>query len=159
MLGGVMDRIEHLKELFQPVFEKNNVKLYELVFRNSGKDHTLEVSIMKPDGTMDLDTCAEVSEGLSEILDAEDPIKEEYTLEVCSPGAEREIKDLDEIKEGIYVYVRLKRPFKKMLEFVGEILDVNEEGLIHLAYRDKAATRKAEFTKDDIDYIRMAVKL
>lgn len=153
-----MDQIEHLKELFQPVFEKNNVILYEIVFRNSGKDHTLEVSIMKPDGTMDLDTCAAVSEGLSEILDAEDPIREEYTLEVCSPGAEREIRNFDEITQGIYVYVRLKHPFKKMLEFTGEILDVNEDGLIHLAYRDKAATRKAEFTKDDIDFIRFAVK-
>ena len=154
-----MDKIEHLKELFQPVFESNNVKLYELVFRNSGKDRTLEVSIMKPDGTMDLDTCAAVSESLSEILDQEDPINEEYTLEVCSPGAEREIKDLDKIQSGLYVYVRLKHPFKKMLEFVGEILEVSDTGLITLAYRDKAATRKAEFTKDDIDYIRMAVKL
>ncbi len=154
-----MDKIEHLKELFQPAFESNNVKLYELVFRNSGKDRTLEVSIMKPDGTMDLDTCAAVSESLSEILDQEDPINEEYTLEVCSPGAEREIKDLDEIQSGLYVYVRLKHPFKKMLEFVGEILEVSDTGLITLAYRDKAATRKAEFTKDDIDYIRMAVKL
>ena len=154
-----MDKIEHLKELFQPVFESNNVKLYDLVFRNFGKDRTLEVSIMKPDGTMDLDTCAAVSEGISEILDREDPINEEYTLEVCSPGAEREIKDLDEIHSGLYVYVRLKHPFKKMLEFVGEILEISEEGLITLGYRDKAATRKAEFTKEDIDYIRMAVKL
>lgn len=153
-----MERIEYLKELFQPVFEKHNVKLYEIVFRNVGKDHTLEVSIMKPDGSMDLDTCANVSESLSEILDEKDPIKEEYTLEVCSPGAEREIKDFDEIVKGIYVFVRLKHPFKKMLEFTGEVLDIDEEGHIILSYRDKAATRKAEFTKDDIDYIRMAVR-
>ena len=64
---------------------------------------------------------------------------------------------LDEIKQGMYVYVRLKHPFKKMLEFTGEILDVNEN-IVHLAYRDKAATRKAEFTKEDIDFIRLAVK-
>ena len=147
-----MDRIEHLKELFQPVFEKNGVILYELVFKNTGKDHTLEVS-------MDLDTCAAVSEELSEILDVEDPIAEEYTLEVCSPGAEREIRNLNEITQGIYVYVRLKHPFKKMLEFTGEILNVDANGLIQLAYRDKAATRKAEFTKEDIDFIRYAVKL
>lgn len=154
-----MDKIESLKELFQPVFEKNNVQLYEMVFRNAGKDRTLEVSIMKEDGSMDLDTCAAVSEGLSEILDEKDPIDSEYTLEVCSPGAEREIKSLDELKEGQYVFVRLKHPFKKMLEFTGEILDINEEGLIHLSYRDKAATKKAEFNKEDIDFIRMAVKL
>lgn len=153
-----MERIEYLKQLFQPVFEKHNVKLYEIAFRNVGKDHTLEVAIMKQDGSMDLDTCANVSESLSEVLDEIDPIKEEYTLEVCSPGAEREIKDLDEIHTGMYVYVRLKHPFKKMLEFTGEILDVDLDGNIVLSYRDKAASRKAEFTKDNIDYIRMAVR-
>lgn len=154
-----MDRIEHLKELFQPVFESNDVILYELLYKTSGKEKTLEVSIMKSDGSMDLDTCANVSEALSEILDREDPIPEEYTLEVCSPGAEREIRDLNEIHAGQYVYVRLKHPFKKMLEFTGEIMDVNEEGLIHLQYRDKAAKRTAEFTKDNIDYIRLAVRI
>lgn len=154
-----MDKIESLKEMFQPVFTKNNVQLYEMKFLNAGKDRTLEVSIMKDDGTMDLDTCAAVSEGLSEILDEKDPISEEYTLEVCSPGAEREIKDLNEMKVGQYVYVRLKHPFKKMLEFTGELLEINEDGLVKMSYRDKAAIRKAEFTKEDIDYIRMAVKL
>lgn len=157
VLGRRMDRIEHLKELFQPVFERNSVILYDLVFRTNGSERILEVSIMKEDGSMDLDTCALVSEQISEILDQEDPIKEEYTLEVCSPGAEREIKNLDEIKQGMYVYVRLKHPFKKMLEFTGEILDVNEN-IVHLSYRDKAAVRKAEFTKEDIDFIRLAVK-
>ena len=155
-----MDRTEHLRELFLPVLEEMEVRLYDLVYRTNGKEHTLEVSIMKKDGSMDLDTCAAVSEKLSEVLDKEDPIAEEYTLEVCSPGAEREIKDLDELDcmKGEYVYVRLKHPFKKMLEFTGEILSV-EDGLITLEYRDKAARRKAEFTKEDIDYIRLAVRI
>lgn len=155
-----MDRTEHLRELFLPVLEKMEVRLYDLVYRTNGREHTLEVSIMKKDGSMDLDTCAAVSEKLSEVLDKEDPIAEEYTLEVCSPGAEREIKDLDELDgmKGEYVYVRLKHPFKKMLEFTGEILSV-EDGLITLEYRDKAARRKAEFTKEDIDYTRLAVRI
>lgn len=155
-----MDRTEHLRELFLPVLEEMEVRLYDLVYRTNGREHTLEVSIMKKDGSMDLDTCATVSEKLSEVLDKEDPIAEEYTLEVCSPGAEREIKDLDELDgmKGEYVYVRLKHPFKKMLEFTGEILSV-EDGLITLEYRDKAARRKAEFTKEDIDYIRLAVRI
>ena len=93
-----MDRTERLREMFLPVLEECNVRLYDLAFRTNGKEHTLEVSIMKSDGSMDLDTCAAVSEKLSEVLDREDPIAEEYTLEVCSPGAEREIRDLDELE-------------------------------------------------------------
>ena len=81
-----MDRTERLKEMFLPVLQQMDIRLYDLVYRNSGRERILEVSIMKQDGSMDLDTCAAVSEKLSEVLDREDPISEEYTLEVCSPG-------------------------------------------------------------------------
>jgi len=154
-----MDKLEELKSLFQPVFDECEVKLYDLKWIG-GRDCTLEVAIMKKDGSMDLDTCAAVSEKLGEVLDNNDLINEEYTLEVCSPGAEREIRDLDELDtmSGSYVFVRLKEPFKKMMEFTGEILSV-VDGEITLEYRDKAAKRKAVFTKDNIDFIRLAVKL
>ena len=154
-----MEKTEKLKELFQPVFDANGVVLYELKWINSG-ERTLQVAIMKEDGTMDLDTCADVSEQLSELLDREDPIPEEYTLEVCSPGAEREIKDLDKLDRmvGAYVFVRLSKPVRKMTEFTGEIKEV-EDSLIRLEYRDKAAKRTAEFTKEDIEFIRMAVRI
>ena len=155
-----MDRTERLKEMFLPVLQQMDIRLYDLVYRNSGRERILEVSIMKQDGSMDLDTCAAVSEKLSEVLDREDPISEEYTLEVCSPGAEREIRDLSELDSmaGEYVYVRLKEPFKKMLEITGEIQNV-ENDVITLEYRDKAARRKAEFTKENIDFIRLAVRI
>lgn len=152
-----MDKTEHLKELFAPVFAGSDVQLYEIKWI-SGKENTLEVSIMKADGSMDLDTCADISEKLSAVLDEADPISEEYTLEVCSPGAEREIKDLNELKPGLYVYVRLKEPYKSKLEFTGEITSSEGDRII-LDYRDKAAKRKAEFTRENIEFIRMAVKL
>ena len=113
-----MDRTERIKEMFAPILQQMDIRLYDLVYHTSGREKILEVSIMKQDGSMDLDTCAAVSERLSEVLDENDPINEEYTLEVCSPGAEREIRDLGELDDmaGEYVYVRLKEPFKKMLE-------------------------------------------
>ena len=154
-----MDRLEKLKELFEPVFAESDVVLYEMKWNND-REHTLQISIMKKDGSMDLDTCADVSEKISEILDREDPIPEEYTLEVCSPGAEREIRDLNELLNltGSYVYLRLSRPFKKMVELTGEISET-EDGLIRLQYRDKAATRTAEIPLEDVEFARMAVKL
>ncbi len=155
-----MDRTERIKEMFEPILQQMDVRLYDLVYHTSGKEKILEVSIMKQDGSMDLDTCAAVSERLSEVLDENDPINEEYTLEVCSPGAEREIRDLGDLDDmaGEYVYVRLKEPFKKMLEITGEIQSV-ENDVVTLEYRDKAARRKAEFTKENIDFIRLAVRI
>ena len=155
-----MDRTERIKEMFAPILQQMDIRLYDLVYHTSGREKILEVSIMKQDGSMDLDTCAAVSERLSEVLDENDPINEEYTLEVCSPGAEREIRDLGELDDmaGEYVYVRLKEPFKKMLEITGEIQNV-ENDVITLEYRDKAARREAEFTKENIDFIRLAVRI
>ncbi len=154
-----MDSIEKLKKMFEPVLSECSVQLYELKWLG-GKDKTLQVSIMKDDGTMDLDTCAEVSEKLGEVLDREDPISAEYTLEVCSPGAEREIHNLDELDHmiGEYVFVKLKNPVGKVQELTGEIVG-SQDGLVTVSYRDKALTRKCEFSKDDIEFIRLAVRI
>ncbi len=148
-----------LKELFQPVFDELGIVLYEMKWIND-HEHTLQVAIMKEDGSMDLDTCADVSERLSELLDEADPISEEYTLEVCSPGAEREIKDLNELDHmaGSYIHVKLAKPFKSMNEITGELIS-SENGIVKMSYRDKAATRTAEVNKEDITFARMAVRI
>ena len=75
---------------------------------------------MRKDGSMDIDTCAAMSEKISEKLDEVDMIASEYFLEVCSPGAERELKDETQIRDALdeYVYVKLdvyKRQFVQNL--------------------------------------------
>lgn len=152
-----MEITRKLETMLRPVLEKEGIRLYEIVW--IADEHTLQISITRNDGTIDLDTCALVSDRISEVLDREDPIQSEYTLDVCSPGAEREIRDLSELDhmQGAYVYVRFREPVKNMTELTGEILSAGNEGIV-LSYRDKAAVRKAEFTKDNIAFIRMAVR-
>ena len=152
-----MEITQKLEAMLRPVLEAEGIRLYEIVWR--ADEHTLEISITRNDGSIDLDTCALVSDKISEVLDREDPIQCEYTLDVCSPGAEREIKDLGELDgmQGAYVYVELKEAVKGMTEVTGEIVSV-ENGVVVLSYRDKAVVRKMEFTKDNIAFIRMAVK-
>ncbi len=50
---------------------------------------TLQIMAEKPDGSMDVADCAKLSRRLSPLLDAEDPIAGEYSLEVSSPGIDR----------------------------------------------------------------------
>lgn len=155
-----MDRTVQLEQKIAPVLEDFNVRLYELKWL-SGKEKTLQIAIMKEDGSMDLDTCAAVSEKISELLDDDPALNEAYTLEVCSPGAEREIRDLNELRimPEPYVYVRLRHPVKKMIEFTGTITAIDENDTVTLAYRDKAARRTAELSLADIEFIRLAVKI
>ncbi len=153
-----MENTGRLRELIQPVLDDCGVKLYEIKW-TGGKDKTLEVSIMKDDGSMDLDTCASVSEKLSEALDESDVIRDAYVLDVCSPGAEREIRDINELKnmDQPYILIKLAHPYKKMQEITGTVLSF-EENMIKIEYRDKAAVRTAEISSDEITFVRLAVK-
>ena len=153
-----MENIDRLTELFQPVFDECHVRLYEIVWL--GNEKTLQVAIDNDAHAIDLDICAEVSEKLGVVLDKYDPIKEEYSLEVCSPGAEREIKDYAEFEQLVdeYVYVQLKEPFKKMVEITGFVRAASAEA-IELEYRDKAVKRTATIEKNNICFARLAIKL
>ena len=153
-----MENIDKLIELFQPVFDECHVRLYEIVWLSNEK--TLQVAIDNDAHAIDLDICAEVSEKLGVVLDKYDPIKEEYSLEVCSPGAEREIKDYAEFEQLVdeYVYVQLKEPFKKMVEITGFVRAASAEA-IELEYRNKAVKRTATIEKNNICFARLAIKL
>lgn len=153
-----MENTGQLKTLIEPLLTECGVKLAELKWIN-GSDHTLQIAIMHEDGTMDLDTCAEVSDRISKLLDETDAVKTAYTLEVCSPGAEREISDINELShlDHPYVYLRLSEPIKKMIEFTGTVKSF-ENQVITLEYRDKQATRTAEIQAENVEFIRLAVK-
>lgn len=153
-----MEKLEQIKKHIQPILEQFNVSLYELNWHRSKKASTLQVAIMYSDGSMDLDTCANVSEKISEVLDKLDLIEEEYFLEVCSPGAERKLRNEKELREAVEkkIYVRFKQPVKGMMEANGKLLCF-EAGILTIEYRDKAAVRRLETEYDNVDFIRLAV--
>ena len=156
-----MEQLENIKTLILPVLDSLGIQLYDLKWVNEKKSRILQIAVMRADGSMDIDTCALVSEKISEGLDAHDDwISFEYFLEVCSPGAERELRNAGEIRGalGKHVCVRLKSPVKSMMEITGDLLEMNETTLT-LSYRDKAVTRKAQVELDQIEKIRLAVKL
>jgi ribosome maturation factor RimP len=64
----------------------------------SGKTPILQIMADRPEGGIIVDDCAKISTAVSAILDVEDPIVENYTLEVSSPGIDRpltRLKDFD----------------------------------------------------------------
>ena len=85
--GNTAQRVE---ALVRPTVEGMGLRLWDVVFEKEGPDWYLRVLIDK-DGTMDTDTCAEVSHALDPILDEADPIDQSYYLEVGSPGLGRKL--------------------------------------------------------------------
>lgn len=106
-----------------------------------------------------MDTCVAVSEAISEMLDQEDLIEDEYYLEVSSPGAEKPLKTLEKVQQSIgeYVYIQFKNPTQGMNEVYGTILNV-EGTQIELQYMVKNIKKKCNIDYNDIAFIRLAVK-
>lgn len=156
-----MDQISALREWITAIVEQNGMLVYDIFWQPMGNMKSLQVSIMKGDGTMDLDSCAMISEQLSAMLDEKDLIKHEYYLEVCSPGAERELRNFEEVKAAVgeYVYVKLKNVMAKGIYEVLGTLEKCEEGMLSMTYMDKASKRKIDIAYDNVALIRLAVKL
>src|SRR5690625_4376718 len=100
--------IKTTEQLVTPILTENGLELVDIEYVKEGKDWFLRVYIDKPGG-VDISGCSIVSEQLSEKLDASDPIKGAYFLEVSSPGAERPLKTKKDIQNSVNknVYVTL----------------------------------------------------
>ena len=77
-----------LDALIAPAVEAAGYRLVRLRVMG-GKRKTLQIMAERHDGQMDVEDCASLSRTLSEVLEAADPIAEDYTLEVSSPGIDR----------------------------------------------------------------------
>ena len=80
-----------------PLAKDKGLDIYEVEFKKEGSDHVLRVILDTPsdageDVYVSINDCEDVSRALSDILDAQDPIKEAYILEVTSPGLDRPLK-------------------------------------------------------------------
>lgn len=86
--------LEKLKELASEVSAQEGVFLYDLEFVGRGANRTLRVYIDHEGSEgVSVDQCANVSRGLSLLLDVEDPVPGgAYDLEVSSPGLERVLR-------------------------------------------------------------------
>jgi ribosome maturation factor RimP len=105
----------------------------------TGKESILQIMVQKPDGTIEVDECGEVSTAVSALLDVEDPISDVFTLEVSSPGIDRpltRLKDFDqwvdnEAKIETEELIDGRRRFKGMLrgtEGDEVLIEIEEKG-------------------------------
>ena len=79
---------EKVESLIEPKIKELGYNLYDVEYVKEGKDYYLRVYIDKDTG-ISLEDCELVSNNINEILDQADYIKDQYFLEVSSPGVER----------------------------------------------------------------------
>ena len=122
---------EQLKALLAPVVESLGCEFWGLEYIVGGPRKTLRVYIDKADGVA-LEDCEAVSRQVSSVLDVEDPVSGEYTLEVSSPGMDRPLYTLAQYSRfaGETVSLRLCAPFEGRRKFKGLLQGVEGDEVV-----------------------------
>ena len=134
---------QRLAGIITPVIEDLGFELVRVRLM-SGKTTTLQIMAERPEGGIEVDQCAEISTAVGATLDVEDPIIDEYTLEVSSPGIDRPLTRLKDFAtfEGYEAKIETtelidgRRRFKGQLAGVegNDVLINVEEGTIGLNF-------------------------
>ncbi|BDU09638.1 ribosome maturation factor RimP [Pseudomonas sp. RtIB026] len=127
----VSSKLEQLQALLAPVVEGLGYQCWGIEYVSQGKHSVLRIYIDKEDGIL-VDDCEAVSRQASAILDVEDPISSEYTLEVSSPGMDRPLFTLEQFAAhaGEQVKIKLRTPFEGRRNFQGLLRGVEEQDVV-----------------------------
>ena len=107
-MAKIEDKVE---KLVKEKIESLGYDLYDVEYSKEGKNYFLRIFIDSPKG-IDLNDCEKVNDGINELLDQADYIKEQYFLEVSSPGIERILRKDKHLEQNIGKEVNIKL-FKK----------------------------------------------
>lgn len=134
---------KRLANIVQPLIEGMGYELVRIRLM-SGKSATLQIMAEKPVGGIEVDDCADISTAVSALLDVEDPIEGEYTLEVSSPGIDRPLTRLKDFETWADYEAKLetsemidgRKRFKGVLRGIeeDEVLIEISEGTIGLKF-------------------------
>lgn len=123
--------ISQLETIIEPAVEALGCELWGLEYLAQGKKSVLRLFIEKPEGVL-IEDCEAVSRQVSSVLDVEDPIKSEYTLEVSSPGMDRRLYKLDQYAAfvGQQVAVKLRMAFEGRKKLQGVLKGIEDDEVI-----------------------------
>ena len=91
-----------LNELIEPICDQMGYDLVRLQLQGGNSRKVLQIMAERKDRqAMTVDDCADLSRAISPALDEKDPIEDNYTVEVSSPGIDRplvKLNDFDRFK-------------------------------------------------------------
>lgn len=112
--------VDMISDLLRPTVEALGLELWGIEHLTRGRSSLLRIYIDSPQG-ITIDDCERVSRQVSGILDVEDPLPGEYTLEVSSPGLDRPLFGFEHYERfvGEVVNLRLRAPLDGRRKFKG----------------------------------------
>lgn len=125
-----MDKSEQLWKLLEPAVRGLGFELWGVEYQSGSTPVLLRLYIDHPDG-ITVDDCGAVSEQVGAVLDVEEPIRGDYTLEVSSPGIERPLFTEEQYRRYLDsdLKVRLSWPEHGRRNFRGRLVSVSQVGI------------------------------
>ncbi|SMO38876.1 ribosome maturation factor RimP [Thalassovita litoralis] len=123
-----------LAEIVGPVIEDMGFELVRVRLMG-GKTNTLQIMAERPEGGIEVDECAEISTAVSAVLDVEDPLTDQYILEVSSPGIDRPLTRMKDFEtfEGYEAKLETADMVAGRKRFKGELAGIEgDEVLINI---------------------------
>lgn len=142
------------REILAPFLKEHDLTFYDVELVKEFGYLILRVSLDKKGG-IDVNDLALANEYLSERIEAYDQDMPEYMLEVSSPGAEKPLRNLEEIIDSIGEYIHVEIP---QMIYEGKLLEANEE-TVTLWINVKGRFKKQIIKNSEIKLIRLAVKI
>ncbi|MCR8745114.1 ribosome maturation factor RimP [Romboutsia lituseburensis] len=144
-----------IEEMVAKITDPRGFEIVDVEYVKEAGEYYLRIFLDK-EGGISLNDCEAVSRELSEVLDVKDPIKDNYFLEVSSPGLDRPLKkDKDFVRyQGRDVEIKLYKPMNGSKQFEGELVGLTEENNIKVIIDGN----EVEFSKKEVALVRLAIK-
>ncbi len=143
-----MNIADYVKTIAEPIAKEYGLDLWDVVYLKEGADWFLRIYIDK-EGGINIDDCVNVTKAVNPILDKEDLISQEYTLEVSSCGMNRKLTRKEHFDKYLEkpVLVKLIRPTEDgRREIEGILIEVFENGDFEVIIEENLT---ATFTKKE----------
>lgn len=132
----------------------NELSLYDVSYQKEGGNLILQVLLDKKEG-ITIEDLEGANKLISDMLDKYDSDMPLYYLEVSSPGAEKELRNYEEIKENVGKYIYLET---NLVKYYGTLEEVNEDNLV-IRVNFKGRFKNINISLADLNFIRLAVKV
>lgn len=145
--------VDTVWDIAEPIAADLDLILWDIRFQKEGADWYLRIFIDKENEPVSIDDCVNMSHAIDEPLDLADPINQSYSLQVSSPGVERELtRDFHfERFIGEKVMMKLIRPQDGKREYKGVLKDY-DRGEVTVEFSDGGGLT---FNKKEASWVKL----
>jgi len=140
------DVVSKVEQIADRVAHSEGMEVVEVELKGGGGNQVLKISIDKPEGVTHAD-CELISHQVGTILDVEEVVPGQYTLQVSSPGVERKLLKPSDFErfQGKKVRISLHQPVENRTYWEGTLAG-HRDGVVTL----ETGGKRIEFPLDQV---------